>query len=364
MEIIFLIVYIFYCQIAVITGQRTSHNDYRQLYSNFSNNYDYDDEDEPEGLEPGTIKCSPGLIIPVWQPTTNLALGDIVARGVIYFVILVYMFVGVSIIADRFMASIEVITSQEKLITIKKPNREPQVISVRIWNETVSNLTLMALGSSAPEILLSIIEVYAQDFQAGELGPGTIVGSAAFNMFVIIGICVFCIPSNDYKKIKHLRVFFVTMIWSVWAYIWLCLILTWTSYGVIEIWEGLVTFMMFPATVLTAYIADRRLLVYKYFSKKYRMNKRGVIVGAEGEDVELSAATKMNHIGGDGFRMFEEIDEEAREFEEHRQEYMQVLREIRKQNPSASMGEIEVLARNEIMNRGPKSRAFYRLQVS
>uniref|UniRef100_A0A8C9LD13 Sodium/calcium exchanger membrane region domain-containing protein n=1 Tax=Pavo cristatus TaxID=9049 RepID=A0A8C9LD13_PAVCR len=79
------------------------------------------------------------------------------------------MFLGVSIIADRFMASIEVITSKEKEITITK---------------TVSNLTLMALGSSAPEILLSVIEVCGHNFQAGELGPGTIVGSAAFNMMM------------------------------------------------------------------------------------------------------------------------------------------------------------------------------------
>lgn len=27
-----------------------------------------------------------------------------------------------------------------------------------VWNETVANLTLMALGSSAPEILLSVIQ--------------------------------------------------------------------------------------------------------------------------------------------------------------------------------------------------------------
>ncbi|KPM03912.1 sodium/calcium exchanger-like protein 2 [Sarcoptes scabiei] len=348
------------CQISRVLGQ--------QINQTFIDTIgDIDDNGEEQKF--GTIKCSPGLIIPVWEPTTNLALGDIIARGVIYFVVLVYMFVGVSIIADKFMASIEVITSQEKQITIKKPNQKEQVISVRIWNETVSNLTLMALGSSAPEILLSIIEVYAQDFEAGELGPGTIVGSAAFNMFVIIGICVFCIQSNEYKKIKHLRVFFVTMIWSVFAYIWLCAILTWISYGVIEIWEGLVTFMMFPATVLTAYIADRRLLVYKYLSKKYRMNKRGIIVGAEGEDVEM-CQTKMNHIGADGsggrggFKVFQEISEDAREFEEHRIEYMQVLREVRKNHPSASMEEIEVLARNEIMNRGPKSRAFYRLQAT
>jgi len=27
-----------------------------------------------------------------------------------------------------------------------------------VWNETVANLTLMALGSSAPEILLSVLQ--------------------------------------------------------------------------------------------------------------------------------------------------------------------------------------------------------------
>lgn len=56
--------------------------------------------------------------------------------------------------------------------------------------ETISNLTLMALGSSSPEILLSIIEVYGNNFEAGDLGPGTIVGSAAFNLFCIIAICI------------------------------------------------------------------------------------------------------------------------------------------------------------------------------
>lgn len=48
---------------------------------------------------------------------------------------------------------------------------------MKVWNETVANLTLMALGSSAPEILLSIIEIAKNDFKAGDLGPGTIVGT-------------------------------------------------------------------------------------------------------------------------------------------------------------------------------------------
>ena len=40
----------------------------------------------------------------------------------------------------------------------------------QVWNATVANLTLMALGSSAPEILLNVIEIFDKQFYAGELG--------------------------------------------------------------------------------------------------------------------------------------------------------------------------------------------------
>lgn len=55
--------------------------------------------------------CKPGILLPVWYPE-NPGVGYQVARAVVYFLSLMYMFLGVSIIADRFMASIEVITSQ------------------------------------------------------------------------------------------------------------------------------------------------------------------------------------------------------------------------------------------------------------
>lgn len=59
-----------------------------------------------------------------------------------------------------------------------------EVVKVKVWNPTIANLTLMALGSSAPEILLAIIETITtiNDESPGELGPATIVGSAAFNL--------------------------------------------------------------------------------------------------------------------------------------------------------------------------------------
>lgn len=311
-------------------------------------------------------RCKNGLILNRWEPATNISTGDMIARAVVYFLALAYMFVGVSVIADRFMAAIEVITSKEKEIIIKKPNGETQTVNVRIWNETVSNLTLMALGSSAPEIMLSVIEVYAHNFEAGDLGPGTIVGSAAFNMFIIISICVYSIPSPEVRRIKHLRVFFITASWSVFAYIWLFLILCVFSRGVIEIWESVVTLLFFPATVITAYIADRRLLIYKYLNKKYRMNKRGVIIEGEG-DVEMeNTVSKVNHIHDPGFKTFEEeeLSEEFREFEEHRREYISLLRDLRRKHPDDDMITIEQMARDEILNNGPKSRAYYRIQAT
>lgn len=58
--------------------------------------------------------CTKGILLPVWEPIQP-ELGEQVARAVVYFVSLMYMFLGVSIIADRFMASIEVITSQVRM---------------------------------------------------------------------------------------------------------------------------------------------------------------------------------------------------------------------------------------------------------
>merc|ERR1739848_561721 len=99
--------------------------------------------------------CKKGVILPMWTPQKNLSIGDKAARAICYFLGMVFMFLGVSTIADRFMAAIEVITSKERTVTVRRQDGETAKVSVRIWNETVSNLTLMALGSSAPEILLS-----------------------------------------------------------------------------------------------------------------------------------------------------------------------------------------------------------------
>jgi Ca2+/Na+ antiporter len=96
----------------------------------------------------------------------------------------------------------------------------------------------MALGSSAPEILLSVIETIGGLGKCpGELGPSTIVGSAAFNLLVISAVSVYAVseesdldtddPERDQtvpkgvKKINDMGVFSITATFSLFAYIWL-----------------------------------------------------------------------------------------------------------------------------------------------
>jgi len=303
------------------------------------------------------INCDDGLLIPLWPGTDDMSMGDRFGRGLLYGVLMLWLFIGVAIVSDKFMESIEMITAQEKEVAVQDPRTgKTQIIIVKVWNETVANLTLMALGSSAPEIMLSVIEIWAKGFYAGDLGPGTIVGSAAFNLFMIIGLCMYVIPDDEVRKIKHLRVFIITATWSVFAYVWLYLILGAISYGEVHSWEGIVTFLFFPATVYTAFVADRRMFFYKYLDKKYRA-QRGVIVQSEKADVENRADEKFKDFDDD-------MDPALAEFERNRREYINAMKRIRLENPDIALIDLETKAREEVMAKGPKSRAYYRAQAT
>jgi hypothetical protein len=167
--------------------------------------------------------------------------GEDVWIPIVWCVILCWIFVpGVAMGADVFMTSIEVITAAEYTV-VRKVGGVDKVLHLRVWNDTVANLTLMALGSSAPEILLSIIEIVGGKFHAGALGPSTIVGSAAFNLMIITGVCMCALPEGETRTISQLGVFLVTSAYSIFAYIWLLIIIVVWTPNVVTIEEGVIT---------------------------------------------------------------------------------------------------------------------------
>lgn len=185
--------------------------------------------------------------------------------GVLYVIAMIYLFLGIAIIADIFMSCIEVITSKKRKVTRFDPEKKERVeIEVFVWNETVANLTLMALGSSAPEILLAVVETVqnlgSQPNEAREdkdgLGTFTIIGSASFNLLLITAICVVSVPNGTVKRVREFGVFIVTSAWSLFAYLWLLVVLKWSSPDEIELWEAFVTLSFFPLLVVTSWCQD------------------------------------------------------------------------------------------------------------
>ena len=81
------------------------------------------------------------------------------------------MFVALAIVCDEFfIPALDVITEKLNI------------------SEDVAGATFMAAGGSAPELFTSIIGLFVSE---DDVGIGTIVGSAVFNILFVISMCAF-----------------------------------------------------------------------------------------------------------------------------------------------------------------------------
>lgn len=299
------------------------------------------------GAAASTYACHEGLLLPFLDESG----WNIGARSFIYLFALLYCFLGIAIVADVFMCSIEKITSKTRRITLSAQiaGAQPDVIEVKVWNETVANLTLMALGSSAPEILLACIEIIGNGFKAGDLGPGTIVGSAAFNLLVITAVCITAIPNGEVRTIRMIKVFGVTAFFSVFAYVWLLVVLVQSTPGVVEIWEAVLTLLFFPVLVCLAYAADRGFLLP---GRKGRSTQKQLELQTAGDTVNKQVA--IDGVGPAARKQFFPNGELNRE------NLLQFIREIRK-HPGLTDEDAACLAAARLAEQQHHTRMWYRV---
>lgn len=82
---------------------------------------------------------------------------------------MLYMFIALAIVCDEFFVpALTVITEKLEI------------------SDDVAGATFMAAGGSAPELFTSVIGVFVSH---SNVGIGTIVGSAVFNILFVIGMC-------------------------------------------------------------------------------------------------------------------------------------------------------------------------------
>ncbi|KAK9497092.1 hypothetical protein O3M35_004469 [Rhynocoris fuscipes] len=88
---------------------------------------------------------------------------------ILHIIGVVYMFVALAIVCDEFFVpSLDVVIEKFGIA------------------EDVAGATFMAAGGSAPELFTSVIGVFVS---FDDVGIGTIVGSAVFNILFVIGMC-------------------------------------------------------------------------------------------------------------------------------------------------------------------------------
>ncbi|GAA0186580.1 secondary carrier transporter [Lithospermum erythrorhizon] len=182
-------------------------------------------------------------------------------RTFLYFSAIAYCFIGLSAITARFFRSMESVVSHTRRVERVDPSTNTKIITYdKVWNYAIADITLLAFGTSFPQISLATIDAIRNlgSLDAGGLGPGTLVGSAAFDLFPIHAVCVVVPKAGELKKISDLGVWIVELFWSFWAYAWLYIILELWSPNVVTLSESLLTVLQYGLLLLHAYAQDKR----------------------------------------------------------------------------------------------------------
>ncbi|KAI3930273.1 hypothetical protein MKW92_033850 [Papaver armeniacum] len=152
-------------------------------------------------------------------------------RAFLYLLGVAYCFIGLSAITARFFRSMENVVKQTREVVYIDPITNVETIRhEKVWNYTIADITLLAFGTSFPQISLATIDAIRNlgQIYAGDIG-----------------------------------VWLVELFWSFWAYIWLYIILeVWTP-NVVTLWEALLTVLQFGLLLVHAYVQDKR---YPYVS--------------------------------------------------------------------------------------------------
>lgn len=136
---------------------------------------------------------------------------------------MVYMFVALAIVCDEFfIPALDVITVKLDI------------------SEDVAGATFMAAGGSAPELFTSVIGVF---ISFDDVGIGTIVGSAVFNILFVISMCA--IFSKSVLQLTWWPLFRDVTFYSVI----LIILMHFFKDSIIYWWEALVLLLCYAAYV-------------------------------------------------------------------------------------------------------------------
>lgn len=100
-------------------------------------------------------KCDSYLI---FYAETSLANG---VRASFYLLGLAYCFIGLSAITGRFFRSMENVVKHSRKVVVWDPSTNTEHIKYeKIWNYAIADISLLAFGTSFPQISLATIDAF------------------------------------------------------------------------------------------------------------------------------------------------------------------------------------------------------------
>ncbi|KAK7929337.1 hypothetical protein WMY93_005732 [Mugilogobius chulae] len=145
---------------------------------------------------------------------------------------MLYMFIALAIVCDEFFVpALTVITEKLEI------------------SDDVAGATFMAAGGSAPELFTSVIGVFVSH---SNVGIGTIVGSAVFNILFVIGMCALfskeVLNLTWWPLFRDVSFYIVGLLMLIYFFLD-NQITVWESVGLLSCYTSYVTFMKFNAKV-------------------------------------------------------------------------------------------------------------------
>jgi K+-dependent Na+/Ca+ exchanger-like protein len=150
-------------------------------------------------------------------------------------------------------------------------------------SDDVGGATFMAAGSSAPELFTSIMGVFVAK---SDVGIGTIIGSAVFNILIIIGCVAFAAPGlilSWYPLTRDSICYSITIICLI------CVVFN----GKVEAWEAIICLLLYIGYV-----------VVMYFNERTKANVYARIEKAAQKEVSLRRLDWQHFLTGIAFLVF------------------------------------------------------------
>lgn len=145
-----------------------------------------------------------------------------------YIIGVMYCFLALAIVCDEFFVPALEVMSSERHLNLSMD---------------VAGATLMAAGGSAPELFTSLVGT----FQESEVGVGTIVGSAVFNVLFVVACC--SLFTKEALKLTWWPLFRDSIYYAL-GLIVLGVVVGVNTPGMIEVWEAAILLAMYFGYIL------------------------------------------------------------------------------------------------------------------